>query len=70
MRVPRRLVGRDDVHVAWRAAVELRRPAQPCEHLPPHVRRQPRLALEVAAEIDAGMLHQVLADAGAVGDDG
>ena len=30
--------------------------------------RQPRVALEVAAEIDAGMLHQVLADAGAVGD--
>ena len=68
-RVPRRLVGGDDVHVARGTVGEPRRPAQPREHLPAHGGRQARVAFQVAAEIDAGMLHQVLADAAAVGDD-
>ena len=64
--VPLRLVGRDHVHVAGRAAFEAGRPAQPGEHLPPQVGGQARGTLEEAAEVDARVLHQMLADAAAV----
>ncbi len=67
-RMPRRLVHRDHVHVAGRTALYLRRPAEPRIHRQPQTGQQPGLALHVAAEIDARMLHQVPADAGAVRD--
>ena len=65
-RVPLRLVGGDHVHVALRAILIPRRPAQSREHLPAQRLRQSRAGLEPASEVDAGVLHQVLADAGLV----
>ena len=61
--MPLRLVARDQIHVAGRTILEAGRPPQAREHLPPQASWQARVAFEVAAEIDAGMLHQVLADA-------